>query len=130
MKKNFSSKTKKDPVCELVASACCLVQKELGPGFIPKIYLNAMKIVLQKMKLSFRTDDEFWVAFDKEIIGKFRVDIVVENKVMVQLKVIDGRMPGAYDAQMRSYLRAAHLTSGLLVNFGSRKCELRRITLP
>jgi GxxExxY protein len=65
--------------------------------------------------------------FQREKIGKFRADLVIEDKVIVELKAIEGRMPKIFESQVISYLKASNLNVGLLVNFGNRSCEVRRL---
>jgi len=118
-----------DLLTKKIIGACYEVHNELGPGFVEKIYLKALKIALLKINLGYGTEKEFWVSFDNEKVGKFRVDMVVENKVIVELKSIEGSMPKIFESQLISYLKAAKLNVGLLVNFGNRKCVIRRLVI-
>ena len=67
------------------------------------------------------------VSFQGEKIGKFRTDLVIADKVIVELKALEGRMPKIFESQVISYLKASGLRVGLLVNFGNRRCEIRRL---
>ncbi len=127
--KNKMRKEERDPVTEEIIAACYRIHNELGPGFVEKIYLKALKIALLKINLGHETEKEFWVSFDNEKVGKFRVDLVVENKVIVELKSIEDSMPKIFESQLISYLKAAKLNVGLLVNFGNRKCVIRRLVI-
>ena len=118
-----------DPLTAKIIKACYQVHNELGPGFIERIYLNALKIALDKLGLRYNQEKEFYVSFDGKEIGKFRVDIVVENRVIVELKAIGSKLPKVFEAQVISYLKASGLKVGLLVNFGELKCEIRRLML-
>jgi GxxExxY protein len=80
--------------------------------------------------LKYEVEKEFLVSFQEENIGKFRVDLLVENSVIVELKAIVGRMPKIFETQVISYLKASNLKVGLLINFGNRQCEVRRLMLP
>ena len=119
----------RDPLTAQIIAACYHVHNELGPGFIERIYSNALKIALKKIGLNFHVEKEFEVSFDKEKIGKFIVDFVVEDKVIVELKALDGKLPKIFESQVISYLKASGLNVGLLINFGSRRCEIRRLML-
>jgi len=118
-----------DLLTKKIIGACYEVHNELGPGFVEKIYLKALRIALLKINLGHETEKEFWVSFDNEKVGTFRVDLVVENKVIVELKSIEGSLPKIFESQLISYLKAAKLNVGLLVNFGNRKCVIRRLVI-
>lgn len=121
--------TDRDPLTAKIISACYKVHNELGPGFHEKTYLNALKIALKKAKLNYQTEKEFSVLFNEEKVGTFRVDMVIENKVIVELKAITGNLPKVFESQVISYLKASNLKVGLLVNFGNRRCGIRRLML-
>jgi GxxExxY protein len=117
----------RDPLTERIIAACYQVHNDLGPGFVERIYLAALKVALKKLELNYEQEKEFEVSFQEEKIGKFRTDLVIENKVIVELKALEGRMPRVFESQVISYLKASGLDVGLLVNFGNRSCEVRRL---
>ena len=117
----------RDPLTAKIIACCYQVHRALGPGFIERIYLNALKIALQKMNLEYEEEKEFSVSYNGEKVGKFRVDLVIEAKVIVELKAIEGRMPKIFESQLISYLKAANFKVGLLINFGNRSCHIRRL---
>ena len=133
MKEPMQSKMKKsyldDPLTKEIIGACYKVHNELGPGFVEKIYLNALKAALKKANIDYFSEKEFAVTFDGKKVGRFRVDLLVENKVIVELKSIEGSLPKIFESQVISYLKAAGLQVGLLVNFGNRKCIVRRLVM-
>jgi GxxExxY protein len=91
--------------------------------------MNALKITLEGLKLQFFTEKEFVVKYEEQTVGKFRVDILVENKVIVELKAVEGKIPKIFESQLISYLKASGVKIGLLVNFGNRSCEVRRLMI-
>ena len=125
MKTNDSSD--RDPLTAKIIAACYQVHNELGPGFVERVYLAALKVALKKLELNYQEEKEFLVLFQGEEVGKFRADLVIEGKVIVELKAIEGRMPKVFESQVVSYLKASGLNVGLLVNFGNRRCEVRRL---
>ena len=127
MKQDYSDK--RDPLTAKIIACCYQVHRALGPGFIERIYLNALKIALKKMGLEYEEEKEFSVSYQVEKVGKFRVDLVIENKVIVELKAIEGRMPKIFESQVISYLKASGYKVGLLINFGNRSCHIRRLML-
>lgn len=123
---------KEQPLDELTGTiiGCCFeVHNTLGPGFLEKIYVNALKIKLRQKGLHFEAEKEFVVVFENTVIGKFRCDLLVENKVIVELKSVTGYQPKLFQNQLISYLRAGKIKIGLLVNFGNLSCEIKRLSV-
>ena len=116
-----------DHLTRKIIGACYEVHSKVGPGFFEKIYLKALKHALKKTGLEYSAEKRYAVSFDEEKVGEFRADLVVENKVIVELKSIEGVMPKIFESQIVSYLKASGLKVGLLVNFGNRKCIIRRL---
>lgn len=120
-------KEERDPLTEKIIAACFRVHNDLGPGFVEKIYFNALRIALETDGIDYEVEKQYWVLFDKQKAGKFRVDFLIEKQVILELKAIEGRLPKIFETQVISYLKAAGLQVGLLVNFGNRRCEIRRL---
>jgi GxxExxY protein len=118
-----------DELTRKIIGCCFDVHNTLGPGFLEKIYVNALKIKLLQKGLLFETEKEFTVAFENVIIGKFRCDLLVENKVIVELKSVTGYQPKLFQNQLISYLRASKIKTGLLINFGNTSCEIKRLSV-
>ncbi len=124
--KDYSDRDR-DPLTGKIIAACYQVHNELGPGFVERIYLSALKVAMKKLELNYEEEKEFGVSFQGEKIGKFRTDLVVEDQVIVELKALEGKMPKIFESQVISYLKASDLNVGLLVNLGNRSCEVRRL---
>ena len=122
-------KEERNPVTEEIIAACYRVHNELGPGFTEKTYSKALQIALERTDLKYETEREFSVSFDSIKVGKFRADFVINNSVIVELKSLEGNIPKIYESQIISYLRASGLSTGLLINFGNLKCQIRRLML-
>lgn len=119
----------RDTTTNEIIGICYEIHNTLGSGFVERIYLNALRIYLAKTNLKFETEKEYEVEFDGRKVGKFRVDFLIENKVILEVKAVEGKMPKIFELQVISYLKAANLNVGLLVNFGNRRCEVRRLML-
>lgn len=119
----------RDPLTARIIEACYSVHNELGPGFVERIYMNALKIALEKSKLKYVTEKEFSVKYDSQHIGKFRTDLLIEEKVIVEIKAVEGKMPKIFESQIISYLKASGIKVGLLINFGNRRCDVRRLMI-
>lgn len=119
----------RDPLTSKIIKACYQVHNQLGPGFNERIYANALKIELERLELRFNSEKEFSIRYEDRHIGKFRVDFLVEDKVIVEIKALEGKVPKIFESQVISYLKASGLEVGLLVNFGNRKCQVRRLMI-
>lgn len=116
-----------DPLTKLIIGFCFEVHNKLGPGFPERIYLNALKLKLQKAGLKVEMEKDV-VQFDGVVIGKFRCDLLVEEKVILELKAVTGYQPKIFQSQLISYLKASGLKTGLLINFGNLSCEIKRLS--
>jgi len=113
----------------VIIGCCYHVHTQLGPGFLEKIYVNALKIKLQQAGLNYATEKEFNVTFENVIVGKFRCDLFVEDKIIVELKSVTGYQPKLFQSQLISYLKASKIKTGLLINFGNSSCEVKRLSV-
>ncbi|OGH83894.1 MAG: hypothetical protein A2469_03625 [Candidatus Magasanikbacteria bacterium RIFOXYC2_FULL_40_16] len=103
------------------------VHSQIGPGFNERIYHNAMIIALKDFGFKLEPEKEFEVYFQDRKIGKFRVDILVEDKIIVELKAVSGEIPKIFQSQVISYLKASKIEVGLLINFGNSSIEVKRL---
>jgi len=101
------------------------VYNELGAGFIESVYANALPIALADRGLCVEREKRLTVRFRGAVVGQFRVDLIVEQQVLVELKAAD-QLVNAHESQLTNYLKAADLCVGLLLNFGP-KASLRRV---
>jgi GxxExxY protein len=107
--------------------ACCFdVMKELGPGFLEKVYKNALLIAMRQKGLQVETERPYEVIFRGKVIGRYNADLVVNQTVIVELKCCDSLI-AEHQAQLFNYLTVAGLPIGLLVNFRRRKLEWKRL---
>ena len=105
------------------------VHQELGPGFPENIYQNALEQALEADRIPFIGEKAFRVGFRGAPVGSFKVDLLVEDRVVVEVKAITGMLPKVFEAQVVAYLKATGLPVGLLVNFGNMSCQVRRLVL-
>lgn len=115
-------------ITEAIIRGVIRVHQALGPGFLEGIYQNALLYELGQRGLTVESEKEVVVYYETEAIGKHRLDLLVEGRVVVELKTVD-ELAGIHYAQLRSYLRAAKLQLGLLVNFAKERADYRRVEL-
>jgi len=102
------------------------VHSTLGNGFQEVIYQRAMAIEMTKIGLDFQRELEMPIYYDSKQIGTRRVDFLVEGKVMLELKAVTA-LEDVHLAQAINYLEAYGLEVGLLINFGSKSLQFRRL---
>jgi len=112
-----------------ILSAAFAVSKELGHGFPENIYEKAMLMALRQAGLAAESQYAIKVKFRGELIGNYAADLVVENKVLIELKAVKALAP-EHQAQVVNYLKASGLEVGLLINFGVPKIEYKRLSWP
>jgi len=105
------------------------VHRELGPGFLEKVYRRAVEIELRYAGITFDPEREISLQYRGQRVGIHRLDLFVENELVVELKTVEGLHKKHY-AQVRSYLKAVGKSVGLLVNFADSKLDARRVELP
>jgi len=104
------------------------VHRELGPGFLEKVYENALTIIFEENGISAQAQFPIKVHFHGRIIGDYLADILVENSIIVELKAQE-RILQLHKAQTLNYLRATKFRLALLLNFGKSSLEHERIIL-
>ena len=119
----------KDALTHQIIGCCFEVHKELGPGFLEKIYSRALIEQLTIEGINFECEKEFNVYFKKKLIGKFRCDFYIEGKVILEIKAVTGVQPQLFQTQLISYLKASKIKTGLLVNFGNGSCDIKRLSV-
>lgn len=102
------------------------VHSTLGNGFQEVIYQRALAIEMDKNGLSFAREMEMEICYDGIQIGTRRVDFFVEDKIMVELKALI-KLEDVHLAQAMNYCQAYDLPIGLLINFGSKSLEFKRV---
>ena len=115
-----------DDVTEKIIGCAYKVSNTLGAGFLEKVYENALAIELRKSGLDVKQQHHLPVFYDDEQIGDFYADLLVENSVIVELKAVKMLVP-EFSAQVINYLKASKLETGLLINFGKPKIEIKRL---
>ena len=100
------------------------VYNNLGYGFLEKVYENAMLIELEKLSIPAVAESPIRVFYGGKIVGEYFADILVDNKVIVELKSAETIAP-EHEAQLLNYLKATNIEVGLLLNFGPQP-EVKR----
>jgi GxxExxY protein len=112
-------------ITDKILKAAFQVHKTLGFGFLEKVYQNAIVIELEKADLNVRTAYPITVYYDNKVVGDFEADLIVENKVIVELKATE-ELNKKFEVQLVNYLTATGLEVGLLLNFGKQSLQYKR----
>ena len=127
IKKQITEISEKDPLTEKIIACAYKVHSELGPGFNEKTYHHSLKIALNDAKLKLETEKQYKINYQGKQVGLLRIDLIVENKIIVEIKAVAGIMPKLFEAQVLSYLKVTGFGVALLINFGNRSCQVRRL---
>lgn len=104
------------------------VNRVLGPGFLEKVYENALLTELKSRGLKAEKQVPIKVLYKENVVGEYIVDIFVEERVIVELKTVES-LEKIHEAQLLNYLKATGVSLGLLVNFKHEKAEIKRLVL-
>lgn len=102
------------------------VYREMGEGHLETVYRNAMALTMQKRGLRVQMEAPLEATFEDQVVGHFRADILVNERVVVELKAASAITP-AHARQLTNYLKSSGLTIGFVFNFGPRPDFIRRI---
>ena len=115
-----------EDITKQIIAAAMQVHLTLGNGFQEVIYQRALEIEMQLHSLTFSREMEMPVFYRDQQIGSRRVDFFVQEKIMVELKAII-KLEDVHLAQAMNYLEAYKMPIGLLINFGSKSLEFKRV---
>jgi GxxExxY protein len=101
------------------------VHRKLGYGFLEKVYGNAMMVLLRQQGIHAKQQAPITVYFNGEVVGDYYADILVEDKIILELKAIE-KIADAHRAQTLNYLKATGLQLAIILNFGKERLEYER----
>ncbi|OHB79754.1 MAG: GxxExxY protein [Planctomycetes bacterium RBG_16_55_9] len=104
------------------------VHNELGCGFLEKVYENALMMLLERENILAKQQAQADVYFQGKVIGQYFADILVDNKIILELKTVNA-ITDVHKAQVLNYLRATGLKLGLILNFAKPRLEYKRLVL-
>ena len=107
-----------DELTEKIIGCAFKVHNKLGPGFLEKVYENALRIELLKAGLTVKQQEPISVHYDGHVVGEYYADLWVEERVVVELKAALALVK-EHEVQLVNYLTATGLDLGLLLNFAS-----------
>lgn len=118
-------KMEKENITYEINGAVFEVNRVLGPGFLEKVYENALLHELTRRGIKAKGQVPIKIEYKDTIVGDYFADIIVEGTVVLEIKAVD-RLSKIHEAQILNYLKATGLTVGLLINFTYPKAEIKR----
>ena len=111
--------TENDPLTQRIIGSAIEVHRVLGPGLLESIYEEAICIEFAEIGLHYRRQTTLPVYYKSRSLGEYRVDLVIEDLVIVEIKSVE-RFNPVFEAQLLTYMRLTKERIGLLLNFNSR----------
>ena len=124
MERNF----KYGEITEQILGAAFEVHNTLGCGFLEKVYENALVYELRQRGLKAETQKEVKVYYKKQEVGIYVADLIVQEKVIVELKAVD-EVTKIHYAQLMNYMKATGYEIGIIINFAKTKLEYKRFAM-
>jgi len=113
-------------ITEIIIGCVYKVSNNLGSGFLEKVYENSLALELRRAGFGVKQQHSLQVRYDGVVVGDFVADLLIEEKVLVELKAVKA-LDDIHMAQCLNYLKATGLSLCILVNFGKPKAEIRRV---
>ena len=110
---------------QIIIGAFYALHSELGVGFLEAVYSNGLAVLLREAGYKVDREAQFKIEFHGKIIGRYRADLIVNDKVIVEVKCARALDP-THSAQLLNYLRVSGLQVGLVLNLG-RRAEIKRV---
>jgi GxxExxY protein len=114
-----------EDITEKIIGVAYKVYNTLGSGYLESVYEQCMLIEIEKAGLQTESQKSIRVYYDGKIVGNFVADMIVENSIIVELKVVR-QISKIHEAQLVNYLVSTGKDIGLLINFGSEKVQIKR----
>ncbi|UUV18858.1 GxxExxY protein [Fusobacteria bacterium ZRK30] len=104
------------------------VHRELGTGFLEKVYENALMMLLEENNITAIQQEPIKIYFRNKVIGDYIADIIVDDRIILELKCTS-KIIGIYKAQLANYLKATGKEVGIIINFGNKSVEIERVVM-
>ena len=114
------------PVTRQLIGAAFVVHNVLGYGFLERVYQRAMQVELEARSVKVELEHKIKVQFKGVIVGDYAADLLVEDKIIVELKT-DPAYQAMHEAQLLNELRGTGIKVGYLINFGRERVEYKRM---
>jgi GxxExxY protein len=124
--RNPGKELRDSEMTESIIAAAIALHRELGPGFLETVYEQALAVEFAIRGIAFVRQRPIPLFYRDHQIGEHRLDFLVENKIVVELKAVE-TLEKVHFAVVRSYLKAAGLSDALILNFSSMPLTIKRV---
>ncbi|HJY53302.1 MAG TPA: GxxExxY protein [Candidatus Udaeobacter sp.] len=124
--RNAGKQLRDSEITDAIIAAAVAVPRELGPGFLETVYEQALAVEFAIRGIAFVRQKSIPLFYRDHQIGEHRIDFLLEDKIIVELKAIEA-LEKVHFAIVRSYLKAAGLSDGLILNFSSMPLTVKRV---
>ena len=107
---------KDDDLTKIIIGCAYKVHNALGSGFLEKVYENALRIELEKLRLRIKQQEPVNVSYEGEVVGEYYADLWVEERVVIEVKAVQA-LAKIHEVQLVNYLTATGIDTGLVLNF-------------
>ena len=108
-----------DPLTQKIIGCAIEVHRQLGAGLLESLYEEALAVEFELQELKFQRQVELPVNYKGKLIGQYRLDLLVEDAVVVEIKSVERHNP-IFEAQLLTYMKLTNKKVGLLINFNSK----------
>ena len=109
---------KDDDLTQQIIGCSYKIHNALGPGFLEKVYENALRIELERLGLNIKQQEPLTVRYEGQIVGEYFADLWVDGRVVIELKAVQN-LSQRHEVQLVNCLAATGIDIGLLLNFGT-----------
>ena len=113
-------------ITEKIIGCAMTVHRKMKNGYTEAVYQKCLAIELKKIGIEFLQEADIGIYYDNTIVGRRRVDFLIENKIAVELKAVS-ELTDTHLAQALNYLETNRLEIGLLINFGAKSLQFKRL---
>jgi GxxExxY protein len=107
-----------DKLSEIIIGCAYRVHRELGAGFLEKVYENALRLELAEAGLSVRQQAPIPVRYKSQVVGEYFADLIIDERIIIEIKAVQN-LAREHEVQLVHYLTATGVGDGLLINFGA-----------
>lgn len=124
--KTYEDLSQYNALTEKIIGCVYQVSNTLGPGFLEKVYENALAHEFEKAEIPYHHQMPLKVWYDGVVVGEYQADFMVNDCVLIELKAVKA-LDEIHEAQCVNYLKATKLRLCLLINFGTRRVQIKRL---
>ncbi len=124
--KNLKTREELNKITEKIIGIAIEIHRAIGPGFIEKIYVQALQQEFSANKINFESQKSIKIKYKDVELGLQRIDFLIEDTIILEIKAVS-EINSIHTAQLISYLKTINRRLGLVLNFARDKLEIKRV---